>query len=214
MTISTYAELQTAVETWIHSTSYTSLVPDFIEAGENRLNDLLALTQMQEFTTLTASTSSRFISLPARYNGPISLFLLVSSNIRVRLEQLTPDKMAERLNIIAATEPRYFAIGSQIELDCTPSSAFSLTFNYYKKLDIATDGTNFLLTSNHKAYLYAALVEAWTYREDDAKVQRYEALLQAEIDRLVESDGANAASIKVRVDPMLSGAQRSNIFIG
>lgn len=214
MSISTYSELQTAVGTWIHSSAYTALIPDWIQAGEARLNDELNLTGMQAFTTLTASTSSRFVSLPDRFNGPISLYLLESSTIRVPLVSLSPENMAGEVNIISSSIPRYYSIGSQIEFDCTPDQAYSLTFNYYKKLAIASDLTNFLLTSNPKAYLYASLVEAWTYLEDDAKVQRYEVLLQAEIDRIGDSDLSNRAVSRLRVDKALRGVQRSTIFSG
>ena len=213
MSIGTYSELQTAVATWLHSTSYTSLIPDWIQAGENRLNDLLSLTPMQAFTTLTASTSSRFLALPDRFNGPISLYLIVS-NVRTKLTALGPENMAARVNIISSTQPRFYSIGDQIEFDSTPDQAYSLTFNYYKKLALATDLTNFLLTSNYKAYLYAALVEAYTYKEDDAKVARYEALLQGEVDRLSEADTANRAVNNLRTDIALSGRPRSTIFAG
>jgi len=214
MSVGTYTELKAAVADWLHSTSYTANIPDWITAGEARLNDALSLTGMQAFTTLTASTSSRFLSLPSRYNGPISLYLLVSSTVRVKLTPRNAENMAALVNIVSPTQPRYYSIGSQIEFDCTPDQAYSLTFGYYKKLDIASDSTNFLLTSNYKAYLYAALIEAWTYREDDAKVQRYEALLERELDRITENDNMNRSVNRLVMDSGLSGPARSNIFLG
>jgi len=213
MSIATYTELQTAVETWLHSTAYTSLVPDFIAAGEDRLNDELALTQMQEFATLTASTSTRFVALPSRYNGPISLYITVSG-VRSKLSSVPAETLAEMLNTTSSSQPLHYNIGSQIEFDCTPDTAYSLTFNYYKKLDIATDTTNFLLTSNYKAYLYSALCEAFAYREDDAKVQKYELLLAQELKRIMDSDNSNRAKSRTRVDIAMNTAPRSNILIG
>ena len=214
MSIGTYAELQTAIGTWLHNSStYSALIPDWITAAENRLNDELMLTAMQAQTTLTCSTSTRFLDLPSRHNGPISLYLTISG-VRIEVVNLTPQELAARLNTIAASQPRYFTIGSQLEFDCTPNSTYSLTYHYYKKLALATDLTNFLLTSNYKAYLYGALIEAYTYKEDDAKVQRYEALLQAELDRLQENDNANRSIIKTRVDSMLTGNRRGSILLG
>lgn len=214
MSVSTYTELKAAVADWLHSTAYTANIPDWIAAGESRLNTVLNLTAMQAFSTLTADTTSRFLALPSRYISPISLYLLVSSTVRVKLTSRSAENMAAIANIVAPTQPRYYNIGAQIEFDCTPNLPYSLTFNYYKKLDIASDTTNFLLTSNYKVYLYAALVEAWTYREDDAKIQRYEALLQAEIDRVSANDNSNRSVSRLVMDSALARPVRSNIFLG
>lgn len=212
MSISTYSELQTAVETWLHSSTYTSLIPTFIQQGESRLNDSLSLSKMQAFDTLTASTLSRFVTLPDRFKAPISVFLVISGS-RVELTQLTPEKLADEI-VLSSGEPTFYSVGEQLEFDCTPSSAYSIYVHFYKLLDIATDLTNFLLTSNPNAYLYASLIAAWTYREDDAKVQKYEALLEAELNRLKGANNSIKTPQKLRVDSGLLRSNVSNILVG
>ena len=78
MAISNYAELQTAIVTWMARDGdgdLTSQAPTFIALGESRLNRDLPLRVMEVDTTLTGATSSRELTLPSDFVEPISLHL-------------------------------------------------------------------------------------------------------------------------------------------
>src|SRR5687767_15309237 len=65
MSISTYAELQTAVANWINRSDLTSYVPDLIMLGEKRIYRELRIRAME--TALSSAISSGVLAVPSDY---------------------------------------------------------------------------------------------------------------------------------------------------
>lgn len=67
MTISTYAELQTSVASWLHRADLTSQIPDFITLAESKLNRKLRLRAQETTATGTVSATVAFTDFLYRY---------------------------------------------------------------------------------------------------------------------------------------------------
>lgn len=198
-TINNYSDLQAAVARYMHRTDLATMIPDFIGLGESRLNRELRLTQMESFDTLTTSTSSRFVDLPARFSEPLNLTILLG-NVQVKLVPVTTSLMA---GIISATnaQPRYYTIGNQIELNSISDQPYTLTLHCIKNFDLAADNVNWLITNAHEIYLYAALMEGYIYVHDEKQAEKYSMLLNNAIDKLSQQDGRSRSVSRLVTEP-------------
>jgi hypothetical protein len=212
MSISNYAELQTAVNTWLHRSNLSGMAADFIQIGESKLNDELSLSGMEETVTLTASTSSRFLALPAGFNKPIALSIVIDG-YSYELIPISDSQMASSV-IASKYRPRYYSLGSQISFECVPDQAYSLSMKYVKSLDIATDLTNFLLTSRPHCYLYAAMEAASIYTGSDDAVTKYSNLLAQVMQQAMNKDHARKSIAVLGVDASLIRGNFGNVITG
>ena len=164
MAISTYDELKTAIADWMHRTDLTSKIPDFIRMGESFLNSKLRTVDMETRATATTSTTSRFMALP---DGFLEMRSLIIQDPVQEIYYMPPRELREYVaNETETGVPEFFTIKDDIEFNCIPKSAYTLEQHYYKKYDIATDLTNWLLTNHDELYLTAALVPAAIYTQN------------------------------------------------
>lgn len=184
MTISTYAQLQTAVSNWMHRADLTSYIADFIKQGESILNRKLRTVDMETVGTLTANPASRFLSLPTGFAEMQSLWC---ESPREEIFYVSPAQISEAITT-AGGLPHFFTVKSNIEFDRLPGSAYSLECRYFKSYDIASDLTNTLLTNYPEIYLHAALAGASLFVVDDARLATFRTLLNEEIDELNKSE--------------------------
>lgn len=214
MAISTYDELKTAVDSWLHRDDLTARVPEFIQMGESVLNRKLRTVDMETRSTFTTGTTSRFIGLPTGFLEMRSMFIQDPAKELIYLPPVVLRDM-----IVSETdtaEPGYFTIKDEIELNCIPSTALSLEQHYLKKYDIATDSTNWLLTNYPELYLHSALAAAVFFVMDDPRLQTIKSLLSegiAELNRLeARKRGGHMANL--HVDASLLGYPSNNIING
>lgn len=200
MSINTYAELQTAVAAWIHRDDLTAHIPDFIQQGEALLNRKLRTVDMENVTTLTASTLSRNVSLPSGFIEMQSLWI---ESTRDEIQYIVPSLMASAIST-ASGRPEYFTITSSIEFERVPDAAYSIECRYFKRYNLANDQTNTLLTNNPEIYLHAALSCAALFIVDDARLSMFKQLLESEINELNLSEdrkrGSSLAVLRTELD--------------
>jgi hypothetical protein len=190
--------------------SATVIVCDEKEEAEARKQGYKMLKE--QTASLTASVGSRVLSLPARFLEPISLRITVSGQESPLIPK-SPSEMDAVIGTGNAT-PAYYTINNQIEFDCPADFAYPLTLRYYKRLDLAADTTNALLTSDPDIYLYASLLAASPYIKEDARIL----LWKQAVDEFVEE--ANSVASKARgqalmsVDVGLAGVGSFNVNTG
>lgn len=161
MSISNYAELQTAIAGWLHRSDLSAMIPDFISLAEVKLNRRLRLRAMENIATGTVSAT---VALPTGYVETKAL-TVTSGGTTYPLEYITPNSVVTE----SATAIRYSIVGENIVF--VPSGSgetYSLT--YYKKFDPLSAGVNWLITNAPDLYLYASLLEASPYIKDDARI--------------------------------------------
>jgi len=157
MTISTYATLQTAVETWLARTDLTATIPDLITLFEACANRRLRVRQMETSTTLTPSSGSA--TLPTDYLMWRSVTWTGST--RVSLEYVHPTYLQAAYPTTPSDTPRHFIIEGTT-LKVRPVDDTGLEFYYFQKVPALSDAatTNWLLTAHPDLYLFGTLAEA------------------------------------------------------
>jgi hypothetical protein len=184
LSLSTYSGLQTAIINALHRADLSAAVPDFITLAEDKLNKRLRLRAMEN--RATASVSSEYTALPT---GFLSLrnIQLNTDPVR-RLEYATPEWVDATYKGQSGIPRFYTMIGGEIQLAPPPDGTYTVEIDYYKKLDLAADLTNWLLTNAPRCYYYGALMEAAAYLVNDKRVPMWEQLLESAIREVEVAD--------------------------
>lgn len=173
MSISTYAELQTAVTNWVHRSDLTSIVPDLIRLGELRIFREVRCRVME--SAFSGTIANGAIAVPADY---LELkFAYINSTPTSQLARMSgaqlyakwPNRTAQSKPIGIAREGSNFIFGPY------PDSAYAVAGIYYAKPTSIQTTANALFAANPDLYLFAALAEVAPYIQDDPRVQLWEA---------------------------------------
>lgn len=201
MSISTYAELKSAMADWLNRSDLTSVIPTFVSMAEADLNRTVRHWRMEKRST--AEADGQYLDLPNDW----------IENIRVKttdggtaaLELISQADLAERRqagNDTAGVPAFYCITGGQLEFYPTPSATYDVEIVYYAQLDaLSADGDdNWLLTSHPDAYLYSALTHAAPYLDDDARTQVWASLAQKAVAAInLENDKARFSGTGLRM---------------
>jgi hypothetical protein len=136
----------------------------------------------------TATLDSEYTALPT---GFLSLRnIQLNSNPRLRLEYATPEWLdAKYPDSTASGQPKFYTlIGGEIQVAPIPGGSYTVEIDYYKKLDIATDLTNWVLTNAPRCYYYGALMEAAAYLVNDKRIIVWSQLLENALQELERAD--------------------------
>jgi hypothetical protein len=187
MAISTADELRTAIANWTKADDLeTDRLNEFIAIAEARFNRDLRVRAMLNTMSSTALTDGS-ASLPSgflafeelRYDGDFSHTLQPKSLEWIRAQESNTN------------EPRFFAIdGSQVI--CWPTSG-NIEGTYYKALDsLASNSSNWLLTSHPDLYLFACLEEAAIFENDMQRGSLWGNRAAALLDQIQRDDVDNS----------------------
>ncbi|SRR6266545_694217 len=189
MSITTYAELKTAVASWLARDDLTATIPDFITLFEAAANRRLRVRQMEASTSLTPSSGAA--TLPTDYLAWRRVTWTGSN--RVELAYVEPSYLQAAYPSSPSETPRIFTIeGATLKI--RPVDGTALEFLYYQKIPVLSDGNpaNWLLTAHPDLYLFGALTEAQMFAVDSDKA----ALWKGRRDELFEE--INMLSNKTR----------------
>lgn len=210
MAISTYTELQTAITNWMGRSDLSSRIPEFIALGESRLNKKLRLLQMEQTGSHSLTSGNSSLSLPTGFLEHIDMYYDTDNHHPVQYSQGELNKR----KTTATGRPEYFSISDSIYFERSSDSTYALTQRFYKRWDIISDETNWLLTNAPDAYLYASLLEgaAFTRNSNNIPVwaQAYDRAV-ADLNRLDSRSRKNAVS---GVDRALVRSRGFNITTG
>lgn len=185
MTITTYAELQSAVADFLNRDDLTSAIPTFIKLAESRIDRELRHWRME--TRSTAELDTQYSAIPADFLQPIRLQITDAPT-----SDVAPISTAQMLQLRGDRNDRvgrptnYALTAGGIELYPTPDLTYNASLVYYARVPAlsASNTTNWLLTEAPDVYLYGALVHSAPYLKDDARIQIWEALLAQGINNL------------------------------
>lgn len=194
MTISTYAELQTAIGTYAVRSDAATLAPEYIALAEAVINRRLRARQMTATTTGTITGGNGYLTLPTDFLG-VRQFRLTGGSY-FKLEAVSLDRMDElKAQTDISGEPQCYALrGLVAELYPEPAEDTTYRLTYYQSVPaLASTDPNWLLTAHPDVYLYGALVELGIrYQDERTQVwsQRFDAALAAvsEFDELMGGD--------------------------
>ena len=170
--ITNYTTLKSSIESWSHRSDLTSVLDDFIALAEQRLDTDLQVRELE--ATATGNLSGATLAIPADF----SKFrrFTINTTTKYSPEYIGAEGLRSRYSSSNGL-PKYFAIvGTNIEFDRTPDSAYSYTLDYWKEITALTAvaPTNDILTEYPGVYLFACLMEAAAYTKSDSDMQRYQ----------------------------------------
>ena len=190
MALANYTDLTSAIAGWLARDDLTSRIPDFVALAEAKFNRVLLHPQMETRTTLTVDTgaaSPEFLDLPSDFQTMRSVRLSGVTG-KPRLGFMTQTQMDDYRYSIdnVSDQPAYFSItGDQIELAPTPNEDYDVQVIYRRNIPaLASNSTNWLLTLAPDLYLYASLLEAAPYMQNDERIAVWGLATQTVIDQL------------------------------
>jgi hypothetical protein len=185
LSLTNYSNLKSALASALHRSDLTTPIPDFIALAEDKLNKRLRLRAMEN--RVTSSVSTEYVALPTGFLALRNIQL--NSNPKVRLEYVTPDYIDKNYPDSTTGKPVFYTVvGGEIQLAPAPDGTYTLEMSYFKKLDIATDSTNWVLTNSPRAYYYGSLMEAAAYLKNDQRITVWSQLLNDALLELELSD--------------------------
>lgn len=194
MTISNYSELLNTLGRWTKRGDLDNDAADLVMMGEARLNRSLKLLQMEETATVTISSGNDYAALPTGMLEPIDFYYTDTE------EQITKVNKIDRQRYrYSSGKPSFYAVSKTLLFDCVANATYSPEMLFFKKWNIASDTTNWLLTNAPDAYVYASLAEAIPFIKDDKRIALWDAKAQKIIDDLNYLD-TRARRANLRVD--------------
>jgi hypothetical protein len=212
MTISTYAELQTAIADWVKKSDISATtIRDFITLAESKINRVARLNDQATVTTITMTTALAYNSLPSDF---LEISDYYYGATKEQLTQLSVRAMSEKLST-SSGRPDYYAITSRIDYERTPDAAYTCILPYFKKWDLATNtATTQLLISHPGAYLYGSLAEAGAWLIDDPRVALWKSLAAEVLDELNTLSARTRAKAPLRMPYGMVSGYRGDINAG
>ncbi len=176
MSLSTYADLKTAVADWLNRTGQTELearAGDFILLFES-LYDKQDIRHPKSVVRATAPVSDEYTALPSDFLEMQRLRTTGgdgwSTHRYVTPEELEDDKAANS----SSDRPHLFTVvGSELQIrPYSTDDSLTLEMVYWAKITKLSNSTtsNWLLLEAPEAYLYGALCEASPFIRDDERV--------------------------------------------
>ena len=202
MSITTYAELQTAVARWLKRDDLTAYIPDYIAFGENRLwygdkgqfpTDPLRSRANEGSETGTLDTASPIVPFnktdSSYYLGTISL-TFTSGGTTWALRYLSPQNFN---NVsLEGSSPQYYTFKDGV-INLAPSAAGPWAHSFYKKsLPLSASSTG-LLSYYPELYLYAACIEGALDIGGDTLAARFAARFQGRLNAINTAQKASPA---------------------
>ncbi len=205
MAITTYSELQTAINNWSERSDAAGQVKEFIALAERRLNREIGAVETN--ATLTGVVDSRTIDISAlSMERPIALWVVETSGDETPL-QLQAEGTFAYLDDTGLPEMASFN-GSNLVFNRPVDQAYSFRFRYRQKFalsDAAT--TNWLLDNHHDIYLAASMMWGAGYRQDLPMGAAWKTLLDEGIPEVCHQIAAAKRGV-LRVDPSLAAIGR------
>jgi len=210
MSITTYAELKTAITDWTHRSDLTTKLADFISLAESRINRQIRFNEQEVETSLTATVNSRYIALPAGFIRPISLWLTYYGT----KDPLTWCPVDILQVAVSNGQPYYWTIdGSNIAFDAEADVAYTFTFRYAVTDNLSDSNTdNWILLKHPDVYLYGALIEAGAYIRDMELLNTAKGAFDLAMMEVIEEQHRTKA--KAQLFTEIAGTHKSDIYQG
>lgn len=184
--ISDYASLKTSIAAFLHRNDLTSMIPEFIADGENRIYQELRVKQMENGFSATMSGGEATIP-----SGLLEWqWLYIDASPLRKLARRDVEWIVSHYRGEVGP-PSYFARNDdKLIFGPKPDANYALIGSYYKRLAALSDSnpTNWLTTDAPDLIRYAALCEAAPYIQDDERIAVWEGKYQTAKNRLERAE--------------------------
>jgi len=204
MAITTYAELQAAIASWLNRDDLTSTIPNFIDMVEADMSRTIRHWRMEKRSI--ADLTTQYSALPSDFYEPIRLSITSGTTYSLELVgQADLLRLRQRTDNVTG-RPQYYAMtDGSIEVFPTPDDTYTLEMVYYSKIIPLTDvnPSNWVLNYYPDAYLYGSLIHSAPFLADDNRLSIWAALYDNAINAInADSDkakfGGSGHRMKIR----------------
>lgn len=206
----TYTELKAEIPTWLKRDDLTDDIETMIKIGEARINRISFLEPQETTAAVVMTANQNYTTISA---GLIDIISLTYDDDAYEDPVKVPIETLDLGDSVIAGIPSHYAIsGQRYYWNFPANDAYELTARYWKKWDIATDSTNWLLTNHPDVYIYTALEASALFMKHPMHQ-----MWKAEANRVIDEIQYQSSRLRqavLRVDPALIGRARSNIFAG
>ena len=213
MSISTYAELKTAVANFLARTDLDDQIPNFIQLAEARMSRELETREQEKRATATLAASDEYVALPTDLRE-IREVKLNTSPVKV-LTYFSPSSLDQQYSASTGGKPvGYSVVGRELKVRPIPDSSYTAEIVYIATLPAISDSsTPTLFTRSPDIYLYGALAEAYAYLLDEQRAAQYDekftrAINEVKLDEERSHYGSGSLQIKSAYMRQNSIAQR------
>jgi len=168
LSINTYAELQTAVASWVHRADLTTPIPDLIMLGERWIWRHARVRDMEAALSLTIASGVATIPTDYRSLKHARIDGTPTRHLRMRAASWIMENYPLRSS---GGKPFFIAAdGASFIFGPFPDSNYSVLGTYYKELTTIATSANAVFTANPDLYLFAALAETRAFIQDDKRI--------------------------------------------
>lgn len=171
MALDTYASLQASIASWLNREDLAAQIPDFIALAEAKFDRELRVNAMVGREVTTAS--SDYVELPSDWLQTISAAITSPANTYSALRYIGPEEYNDLRNDgLTGTSRMYTIINNNMLLLPAPEASVTIEIIYYKKIPALSSSvaTNWLLQRSQDLYLYASLIQAEAYLQNDERI--------------------------------------------
>jgi len=205
MSISTYAELKTAIANFLARDDLTDQIPNFIQLAEARMSRELETREQEKRATATLTSGDEFIALPTDMREIREVKLNTNPN-RV-LTYHSPNSLDSTYPSTSSGVPQGFSIiGKEMNFRPIPDSSYTVELVYIGGLASISDvSTPTLFLRSPDLYLYGALAEAYAYLLDEQRAAQYDQKFTRGIEEVRRDEGrAHYGSGSLRMQSIYS----------
>lgn len=192
MALDTYANLKASIASWLNREDLTAQIADFISLAEAKFNRELRVNAMVTRVEITAT--SDYVELPSDWLQTISAVITNPTDTYSALRYIGPEEYNDLKNdSLTGTARMYTIIDNKMLLLPAPQGSVTIEIIYYKKIPALSGSaaTNWLLQRSQDLYLYASLIQAEAYLQNDERISLWAAAVEKIIaDMNLESERA------------------------
>jgi hypothetical protein len=190
MSISSFAELQTAITNWTQRSDLTARLPEFITLAEAAFNRGFSESQPFRHFSQEANTTvscSEYTTVPTDFLELRSIKGTWAPT--KKLEYMTPEVMDLTYTSTTTANPKNYTMeAGSIRLGPAPSAGLTMKILYYQKIGPLSGGVNWLLTNHPDVYLFGSLLHGGVFAHDDGQLQKVIAGYNSAVNGLRTSD--------------------------
>lgn len=193
MALDNYADLQTAILTWLArpgDTLVSPSVPDMITLFESEARRRLRTRWNETSTTLAVTANVDTVALPSDFGAAREL-RITGIDPEAVLVYMTGPELDTAYPATTADQPVNFTIeGLKLRVRPVPDQAYTITLEYTQGLTALSNSvtTNWLLTNHPDAYLFGSLAEAESFIGNDERVMMWMQKREAAFGSILDAD--------------------------
>lgn len=211
----TFASLKTKVANYLDRSDLTSIIPDFINMAMHKLERKNNFRHMAVRTTTSLASGDYFITNPfPRYKELYNAHIVDSDGNRYPpllrrsfdvAVNAYPNFTTNKGRPVAIAE--YQTVEASLTTDAQPTFKFLLrptcdasytldlgAYQYSPDLDDVTYTTNWWTENAWEILLYASLLEAEPYLQNDARIVTWKSLLDESLSDLIRAEAESSIS--------------------